>query len=93
MGGAEPTSDFIRLFMPPGVTHCAGGPGPQPTGQLEALIDWVEEGTAPETLTAIRADQTGVVRSRPLCPYPLVARHTGTGSTDEAASFVCSPGF
>jgi len=94
MGGAEETSDFLRLFMAPGIGHCAGGPGPAPTGQLDALLEWVEEGDAPETLMATRRDQTGAVtRSRPLCQYPLVARYTGTGSTDEAANFVCSPGF
>ncbi|MBV8730108.1 MAG: tannase/feruloyl esterase family alpha/beta hydrolase [Acidobacteriia bacterium] len=54
----------------------------------------VENGTAPETLTAARRDQTGAItRSRPLCQYPLVARYKGTGSTDEASSFVCSAGF
>jgi feruloyl esterase len=94
MGGAEQTAAFIRLFMAPGVTHCAGGPGPQPTGQLEALLAWVEEGRAPGSLTATRRDQSGaVVRSRPLCPHPLVARYRGTGSTDDAASFVCGSGF
>ena len=52
MGGAKKTSEFIRLFMAPGVAHCAGGAGPQPTGQLEALLAWVEDGKAPETLPA-----------------------------------------
>ena len=94
MGGADAASEFIRLFMAPGVGHCGGGAGPNPTGQLEALLEWVENDVAPETLAAIRRDQTGaVVRSRPLCPYPLVARYTGNGSTDDAANFVCSPGF
>jgi hypothetical protein len=94
MGGADAASEFIRLFMAPGVTHCAGGPGPQPSGQLEALLEWVEDDVRPDTLTAIRRDQTGsIVRSRPLCPYPLVARYTGNLSTDDAANFVCSPGF
>jgi hypothetical protein len=94
MGGLTATADFIRLFMAPGVAHCAGGAGPAPTGQLEALLAWVEEGRAPETLMAVRRDQSGaIVRSRPLCPYPLVARYRGTGSTDDAASFMCSPTF
>ena len=39
------------------------------------------------------ADQLEVTRSRPLCVYPLVAKSTGTGSTDAAASFVCSAAF
>jgi hypothetical protein len=94
MGGAKKTSDFARFYLAPGVAHCAGGPGPQPTGVLDALLTWVEDGKAPETLSATRRDQTGVVtRSRPLCQYPLVAKYKGTGSTDDAANFVCSTGF
>lgn len=94
MGGPKRTSEFARLFLAPGVAHCAGGAGPQPYGQLDALLSWVEQGRAPETLTAARRDQTGAItRSRPLCQYPLVAKYKGTGSTDAAANFVCSAGF
>jgi feruloyl esterase len=94
MGGARKTSEFARFFLAPGVAHCAGGPGPQPTGVLDALLTWVEGGKAPETLPAVRRDQAGAVtRSRPLCQYPLVAKYKGSGSTDEAANFVCSTGF
>jgi feruloyl esterase len=94
MGGRDKTSQFLRFFLAPGVAHCGGGAGPAPTGQLEALLAWVEEGKAPETLTATRRDQSGAVtRSRPLCQYPLVAKYKGTGSTDDAANFVCSAGF
>jgi feruloyl esterase len=57
-------------------------------------LAWVEDGRAPETLTAIRRDQRGeIVRSRPLCPYPLVTSFRGQGSTDDAESFVCSEDF
>ena len=94
MGGARPTAEFMRFFLAPGVAHCNGGPGPQPTGHFEALIKWVEEGAAPDTLLAVRRDSSGLVtRSRPLCQYPLVARYRGTGSTDEAANFTCASGF
>jgi feruloyl esterase len=94
MGGPKKTSEFIRLFMAPGVGHCGGGAGPAPSGQLQALLAWVEEGKAPETLPAARRDQSGAVtRSRPLCAYPLVAKYKGSGSTDEAVSFTCSSGF
>ena len=94
MGGAKKTAEFARFFLAPGVAHCAGGPGPQPTGLLDALVDWVEHGKAPDTLTATRRDQAGAVtRSRPLCQYPLVAKYKGSGSTDDAANFVCSAGF
>lgn len=89
-GGPAKTAQFARLFMAPGVAHCGGGAGPAPSGQFDAVVKWVEEGKAPDTLLAVRRDQSGVVtRSRLLCPYPLVARYKGEGSTDEAASFEC----
>jgi feruloyl esterase len=93
-GGASPTASFLRFFLAPGVAHCGGGAGPAPSGQFEAVVKWVEEGQAPETLTAVRRDNTGAVtRSRPLCPYPLVARYKGSGSTDDAANFECRAGL
>jgi Tannase and feruloyl esterase len=92
--GEARTSKFLRLFMAPGVAHCGGGAGPPPSGQFEALVRWVEKGDAPDTLNAIRTDASGnVIRSRPLCPYPLVARYKGRGSTDEADNFRCSKHF
>ena len=91
--GTFKTAEFIRLFMAPGVGHCGGGAGPAPSGQLEALLAWVEDGKAPETLLATRRDQSGATRSRPLCQYPQVAKYKGRGSTDDASSFSCSNGF
>jgi hypothetical protein len=92
--GESRTKQFLRLFMAPGVAHCGGGAGPQPTGQFEALVRWVEKGDAPKTLEAVRLDAGGnVVRSRPLCQYPLVARYKGHGSTDDAGNFRCSKHF
>ncbi|MDH3442008.1 MAG: tannase/feruloyl esterase family alpha/beta hydrolase [Gammaproteobacteria bacterium] len=94
MGGEKDAAEFIRLFMAPGVAHCAGGNGPAPSGQLEALLAWVEEDEAPEMLPATLRDQNGqVIRTRPLCPFPLVARYRGRGSTDEAENFECNDGF
>jgi feruloyl esterase len=94
MGGPSETAEFFRFFLAPGVAHCGGGPGPMPTRQLAALIEWVEHGNAPDTLLAVRRDASGAtIRSRPLCRYPLVARYTGAGSTDAATSFECRAGF
>ena len=57
------------------------------------LVDWVEEGSAPDRLIGARVVQGEVVRTRPLCPYPQVARYKGTGSIDDAANFECvAPG-
>jgi feruloyl esterase len=88
MGGAAKTTAFFRFFLAPGVGHCGGGAGPAPTGQLQAVTDWVETGKAPDTLLAVRRDGA-VSRSRPLCQFPMSARYKGQGSTDEAVNFTC----
>lgn len=88
MGGLKRTQEFARLFMAPGVGHCAGGNGPQPQRALDAVVNWVEKGMAPDTIAASRNVQ-GRSESRPLCPYPAVARWDGKGATNEAGSFSC----
>jgi hypothetical protein len=83
------TTDFFRLFMVPGMAHCAGGVGPDQVDSVTAVIDWVEKESAPDSLVASKIVDGRVTRSRPLCPYPQVARYKGAGSSDEAANFVC----
>lgn len=80
--------DFFRLFRGPGVGHCSGGPGPQPQNLFGALVDWVERGVAPDTITA-QITSNGVTRSRPLCLYPKTAIYDGVGDPNDAASFSC----
>jgi hypothetical protein len=87
-GGYKRTQQFARLFMAPGVAHCGGGTGPQPQELFQAVADWVEQDKAPATILASKPIDGGM-QSRPLCPYPSVARWRGRGSTDDAASFVC----
>jgi Tannase and feruloyl esterase len=91
-GGYQQTQMFARLFMAPGVGHCGGGDGPQPQGFFEALVSWVEKGSAPEQILAAKP-VGGATQTRPLCPYPAFARWTGIGSTDDAANFVCRASF
>ena len=81
--------DFMRLFMVPGMAHCGGGVGPDQNDAVTAIIDWVEKDTAPDLLIARKIVDGAVTRSRPLCPYPQVARYKGQGSVDDAASFEC----
>ncbi len=80
---------FYRLFRAPGVAHCGGGAGPQPQNLFGALVNWVENGIAPEQILAETTSGGVVTRTRPLCPYPQTAIYTGSGSTDEASSFRC----
>jgi len=84
------TDDFARLFMVPGMTHCAGGNGTDTFDPVTAIVNWVERGKAPATIPASRVVSGKVVRTRPLCPYPQVARYKGKGSTDDAANFSCA---
>jgi feruloyl esterase len=82
-------ADFYRLFMVPGMFHCSGGVGPSTFDALTPLVEWVEKGAAPSSIVASRIVDGKVVRTRPLCPYPQVAKYKQGGSIDEAASFTC----
>ena len=83
------TAGFFRLFMVPGMFHCSGGVGADTFDKLGPLSDWVEHGTAPDAIPASRVVGGKVVRTRPLCAYPEVARYQGSGSTDDGANFAC----
>jgi len=84
------TADFYRLFMVPGMFHCGGGIGTSTFDAFTPLVEWVEKGTAPQAIAAARLVDGKAVRTRPLCPYPQVARYKGAGSVDDAASFACA---
>jgi feruloyl esterase len=87
--GADRIKDSVRLFMIPGVNHCSGGEGTFGVDTLDVIDTWAETGKAPERIVARRPLPGGAVRTRPLCPYPQVARYRGDGSTDDASSFAC----
>ncbi len=81
---------FHRLFLLPGVSHCRGGDGPDTFDGLGALEAWVERGEAPARIEAAKLVDGKPVRTRPLCPYPQVARYKKSGSIDDAATFECA---
>jgi feruloyl esterase len=89
VGGPAKVAGSYRLFMAPGMGHCAGGDGPNTFDMVGALEQWVEQGKAPDSIIASHAANGRVDRTRPLCPYPQVAEYKGSGSTDDAANFVC----
>lgn len=89
LGGASKTSNNMRLFFEPGMGHCGGGEGPNVFDKVGTLEQWVEQGKAPEKIIASHSTAGKVDRTRPLCPYPQVAKYKGTGSIDEAANFAC----
>ena len=84
------TTDFFRLFMVPGMAHCRGGVGTDEFDAFTALVEWVEQGVPPKQIPAAQSRGGKVVRTRPLCPYPQVAKYNGTGNPDDAQSFTCA---
>lgn len=90
VAAGDPTvSDYTRLFLLPGVLHCAGGPGPDQVDWLDAIQRWVEHDEAPERLTATKWARGEVEMQRPICPYPAAAVYDGTGDAKVEASFEC----
>ncbi len=86
---AGKVDDSYRLFMIPGMAHCGGGEGTSNFDMLTALEQWVETKKAPDQIAASRLRDGKVDRTRPLCPYPQIAKYKGSGSIDEAANFSC----
>jgi feruloyl esterase len=100
-GTAAQTDEYARLFLVPGMNHCSGGPATDQFDMLDSLVNWVEKGQAPDQVIAkARGAGATVVntelpatwsaaRTRPLCPYPKVAKYNGTGDIESASSFTC----
>jgi hypothetical protein len=93
MGGSDATAEFARLFLSPGDGHghcTAAGPGLTLAAGMTALMEWVEDGTAPESIVAHRYDRNtkALTMTRPLYPYPAESRYGGQGDPSTAASFV-----
>lgn len=92
--------DFYRLFYSPGVGHCGGGTGVTPTNAIDQLRAWVENSTAPATLSAGSQYPVNASSSYPvngtnvrfldLCPYPSVNKYTGNGDAALASSWECA---
>jgi feruloyl esterase len=89
VGKAE-AANSIELFMIPGMNHCAGGPGTDTFDKMKVIEQWVEQGKKPAQIIASHSTGGRVDKTRPLCPYPQVAKYKGTGDTNDAANFVCA---
>jgi len=85
----DKAAESVRLFMVPGMGHCGGGDAPCVFDMLSVIDKWAEEGKAPDSIIASRAPNQKPM-TRPICPYPRIARYKGTGDTDDAANFICA---
>jgi feruloyl esterase len=94
-------TSFARLYTVAGMNHCSGGPTADQFDMLTPMVAWVEQGQAPDRVIATARDTANAIpnsevptdwgagRTRPLCPYPKVARYT-SGDVNSASSFSCS---
>lgn len=89
---------FARFYPVPGMGHCGGGAATDQFDLLTPLVQWVEYGNAPQDVTAtVNPSNLDLPltwsrqRTRPLCPYPKVARYKGSGDPEKAESFTCQP--
>jgi hypothetical protein len=95
--GAIPAAqrNQVRLFMVPGMDHCGGGEGASTFDTLGTIDGWTANGHAPERIVATRTPSPNPNApklppiSRPLCPYPLIARYDGHGDVNSETSFSC----
>ena len=88
--GKDKATNSIELFMIPGMNHCSGGPGTDTFEKVKTLEQWVEQGKKPSQIVASHLTAGKVDKTRPLCPFPQVAKYKGAGDTNDAASFVCA---
>lgn len=87
----RPAQKFARLFMMPGAQHCGGGPSTSTINPFPQLVDWVENGNAPESILGTAPSATPWPgRTRPLCMYPAYPRYNGSGDVNVASSFTCT---
>jgi hypothetical protein len=87
--GMAALQEFYRFFPYPNNGHCGGGSGPLINGNdlFDALVNWVENGVAPEHFVATQPGG----RTRKICKYPDVLTYNGSGSTDDQENFYCAP--
>lgn len=88
-GSLAAAQDSARMYLAPGMGHCAGGPGPNSWDKLAPLVEWVENGVAPESIVATHRNEAEQVdNERPLCTYPAQARYVGpAGGAEDPANW------
>jgi len=90
--GMAALQEFYRFFPYPNGGHCGGGSGPQINTNVlfDALVNWVENGVAPDHFVASQNLGGGATRTRKICKYPEVLTYNGSGSTDDQENFHCA---
>ena len=101
-GGMAGASKFMKLYLVPNMGHCGGNMATDSFDMLTPMVNWIENGVAPQEIIATGnrfqatpGAYTGLpnpgtaTRSRPLCPYPKTLRYSGSGDISQASSYAC----
>jgi len=80
-------SDFVRLFMVPGMAHCRGGDGPDTFDSIGTMEAWREKSVTPTQMTGFNTRSS---LSRPICAYPQYAKYKGSGNIKDASNWSCA---
>lgn len=90
--GQSTMDGFMRLYLLPGVAHCGSGEGHDKLDLVTAAVNWVEKGTAPDGITTSRTDAGGAVTaSRPVYPYPALAKLNSGADATQAGNYAKGP--
>src|SRR6266850_2586610 len=98
-GGVKHADDFMKLYLVPNMGHCSGNIATDQFDMLTPMVNWIENGVAPDEIVATGTRFPATVgpyvgdgntsRSRPLCAYPKTLRYSGSGDISQASSYVC----
>jgi len=89
--GESTTNSFARMFLVPGMDHCDyfDRGGLSVADWLGPLVNWVEKGTAPDSVAGKSRSTNPLSFTRPVCAYPKTATYKGTGDRKDAANWAC----
>jgi feruloyl esterase len=94
--GAEKVAKSFQMYFVPGMQHCSGGEGCDSFDKLGAITEWVTTGRPPARILSSHIENGIVTNTRPICPYPQVAKYKGLGDPNNDANYVCTdtrPGY
>jgi len=97
--GSDAVKDHAALYLVPGMSHCQGGDGASAIDWIGALEEFDRSGKPPSSLLATHPAQQfgspgapatpGKAFTRPVCPFPQLAKFKGQGDEADAASWRC----
>ena len=88
-GGYTQAQKDARLFLVPAMQHCSDGPTPTRFDTLTALENWVEKGSAPDSIASTHMNGKTPDRTMPLCKFPEMPHYKGSGDVKDTQNWFC----